>query len=520
MSVNTRQQLLASICAAPDDIPSRLIFADWLEEFGDADSDRARAEFIRLQCAIENLEQWSPERLDREERAKRLLKEHGEDWQRDLPGWARLRDDVVGGSRFRRGFLERIFGKAEDFFPSAEELFAITPVREVNITLIRDGGKALANCPQLAKMRRLEAAFEESSLDLAAFLDSPYLLGLRELALDYLVPHQSGRFLEYGAMLGDDEAAALARCPRLSGLTALDVGSHAIGPEGLAALVESPHLTRMEQLDLRGNPIGDEGLKRLARSPWCGQLTHLTLYGASIGNAGLGALAAGQPGRLSQLGLGGQSCRIGDAGIRALARCEHLAGLRELELFAWPLSRNRARSLARSPSLAGLRVLRLTSANVGDNQARELAASPHLRCLRFVDLQNNDIGAEGITALARSPVLESLTELVLFNNSRIGDEGVAALAASDFLPHLRTLSLTTTGLGPEGARALAISPNLPQLQFLDLQDNPIGDEGGRALCESPYLGRIRRLSLHTCGIGQEIKDALRERFGEALHIDE
>src|SRR5689334_395341 len=101
--------LLAGICEAPEDIPRRLIYADWLDEFGNTPSDRARAEFIRLQCLLENLEEWSPERLDLEERTRCLLEEYGEDWQRGLPEWAQNHNDR-GGSRFRRGFLERVAG--------------------------------------------------------------------------------------------------------------------------------------------------------------------------------------------------------------------------------------------------------------------------------------------------------------------------------------------------------------------------------------------------------------------------
>lgn len=41
--------LLAGVCAAPDDDTPRLVLADWFDENGDPD----RAEFVRLQCALE-----------------------------------------------------------------------------------------------------------------------------------------------------------------------------------------------------------------------------------------------------------------------------------------------------------------------------------------------------------------------------------------------------------------------------------------------------------------------------------
>jgi uncharacterized protein (TIGR02996 family) len=45
-----RLALLSAILAAPDDDLPRLVFADWLEEFGTTDADAARVEFIRLGC--------------------------------------------------------------------------------------------------------------------------------------------------------------------------------------------------------------------------------------------------------------------------------------------------------------------------------------------------------------------------------------------------------------------------------------------------------------------------------------
>ena len=47
--MSERENLYAAICAAPrDDLP-KLVFADWLDEHGDA-ADRAHAELIRIQC--------------------------------------------------------------------------------------------------------------------------------------------------------------------------------------------------------------------------------------------------------------------------------------------------------------------------------------------------------------------------------------------------------------------------------------------------------------------------------------
>ena len=57
---DTRSQLLAEIAAKPEDDTIRLAFADWLDERGDQPDDALRAEFIRVQCALDQLSGCNP----------------------------------------------------------------------------------------------------------------------------------------------------------------------------------------------------------------------------------------------------------------------------------------------------------------------------------------------------------------------------------------------------------------------------------------------------------------------------
>ena len=41
-----------AIEANPDDDTPRLVYADWLDENAASDADRARAEFVRVQCEL------------------------------------------------------------------------------------------------------------------------------------------------------------------------------------------------------------------------------------------------------------------------------------------------------------------------------------------------------------------------------------------------------------------------------------------------------------------------------------
>lgn len=47
-----RESFISAILERPSDDVCRLAFADWLDEFGDCDRDRATAEFIRLSCKM------------------------------------------------------------------------------------------------------------------------------------------------------------------------------------------------------------------------------------------------------------------------------------------------------------------------------------------------------------------------------------------------------------------------------------------------------------------------------------
>lgn len=50
MSASDRVPLLRAILTTPDDDLPRLVYADWLDEFGSGDLDAATSEFIRASC--------------------------------------------------------------------------------------------------------------------------------------------------------------------------------------------------------------------------------------------------------------------------------------------------------------------------------------------------------------------------------------------------------------------------------------------------------------------------------------
>src|SRR5437660_4410728 len=94
--MSQHEGLLQAVLEAPDDDAPRLIYADWLEEHGDAD----RAEFIRVQIERASLPHWEARHLRLALRERELLARHKGRWKAELP-------DVKGvvWDEFRRGFV-------------------------------------------------------------------------------------------------------------------------------------------------------------------------------------------------------------------------------------------------------------------------------------------------------------------------------------------------------------------------------------------------------------------------------
>ena len=101
-----REAFMSAILATPDDDTPRLVFADWLDEHGTTDEDRAHAPLIRAQCRLELLpsgkERSKPER---EARARSLLRVRSQEQgvpERRVPPAVLLREPLVQLQLHRR----------------------------------------------------------------------------------------------------------------------------------------------------------------------------------------------------------------------------------------------------------------------------------------------------------------------------------------------------------------------------------------------------------------------------------
>jgi uncharacterized protein (TIGR02996 family) len=153
----THDEFLRAVIADPEDDGPRLVYADWLDERGDA----ARAEFIRLQCELSQVEtiehdcgedgEWETTCPacgaygvvgELEGRVVELLDSHGREWLAAIPpglvpanvGFGSVGQALVRDGTFRRGFVERISCPWTAFRDNAARLKAATPLREVRFT--------------------------------------------------------------------------------------------------------------------------------------------------------------------------------------------------------------------------------------------------------------------------------------------------------------------------------------------------------------------------------------------------
>jgi uncharacterized protein (TIGR02996 family) len=218
---------LQAIIESPDDDTLRLVFADWLEEHGDAE----RAELIRLQCSLNSPPPESPrlapiqERVNMHERLNLLLQPRRNDFLSPLTRVGlrfgeetrfveEMQEECVIAHLkpvFRRGFVEEITVPGREslqrFIRHAGALFRLTPLQHLQVTEVRgwsqsyDQGysigcytpmidsprepdlRALVELPEMARLRTLLLRLDIGSEEARVLADSPFLTDQTRLLL-------------------------------------------------------------------------------------------------------------------------------------------------------------------------------------------------------------------------------------------------------------------------------------------------------------------------------------------------
>jgi uncharacterized protein (TIGR02996 family) len=268
--------LLEMVRDQPEADAPRLVYADWLDEHGDAPL-RAWAGFIRTQCALVDLPAG--------DRRRELLTEQLADlWP--VVGRAFTPLGYYHPDDFPRGFPTRHSDRPQTYV-AHEPLWSRLAI-DLAVTLYRDGDftrataadfARLAGCRSLAGWSGLSLADNPGFADcFAALIASPHLRRVGDLELT-------------GCAIGVNGVRELVRGEVLTSLRTLHFNDCAIGDDGVEALTASVRLTGLRELLLIDDPAGNKAAEAIAASPSCSRLERLVLYATGVGSEGARALA-------------------------------------------------------------------------------------------------------------------------------------------------------------------------------------------------------------------------------------
>jgi uncharacterized protein (TIGR02996 family) len=520
----TAEAFLADIAEHPaNDLP-RLVFADWLEDSGEA----GRAEIIRIQVALARMPEDRPARPALQTRQRGLLLKHERDWSLGLR-------HLAESWQFHRGFVREVTVERTLTAEQFAELLRWPIVRRVVARHAWRLFPGLVHSPEAQTLEELRIANTE---------------------------------------LNDRQFRDLVECPHFERLHTLEVVNCGLNARSIRHLLRSPLLGRLRALVLSGNRIGDQAAAELVRSPHVGNLRLLDLSDCGVGQETVLAIkSAPLLGGLTTLRLDDNDFTDLDCAI--VLGCPHLAGLHELTLsgadgrmwgtlhhFDFPYSLRRlsiwdARfgssrlfELLASPRLTSLETLHLSGSVLFDGDAPESEATtlspvpldldlsqltgtpnalanlllntPALARARRLALpvsvdEYGDLSGDVLDALLHSPHLSGLRALAFahcHDECDFSGEVLPALLGSELMKRLNALDLSACHLGDTDAIELAAHPHVANLTWLSLRGNFIGSRGAHALAESPYLGNLRRLDLSR----NRIDDAGAEALAGAPHL--
>lgn len=240
----------------PDDRTLRLIYADWLDDIGDA-----RGRLIRLQCELDGMPLGDPHRHVLQHAIRELCRDHQSEWL------APLRRRVLGWqhARFHFGLVENVSMSPTAFLKHSESgLFEEMP-------------------------HLVGVALEGSEKPMAKALDSPAIARLSTLKISI-----------YDVLRGQ-VIDRLASATAVNSLTSLDLENGRFGDAAITGVLQSSQFTKLRRLNLQNNGLTSNIVRPLLDSPMLPQLEMLALgtrweYGVNkLEDIGVRQLAESSP---------------------------------------------------------------------------------------------------------------------------------------------------------------------------------------------------------------------------------
>lgn len=487
----------AAIVADPHNDAPKLIFADYLDEAGNA-----LGEEIRLYLKQNKVHRDSPEAHRLRERTRANSNQVDRFW-RDTSesGTLQVHSPVVTNS---------LYLSVEKLLKYGEWIAAHVPAPRIDIT-IEDNGACLQQFDRRLGFERWKFTFKQR----------PNI----EVVLQAM---QRERFREFdlqiwggGNGVSDADYEAISQCESFRGVESFDVSGPEVTDEGFRFILHSPLFANIKKINLNATKIGNASVVELANSHWPAQLEELGLWLTQATDESFRVFANCDLSQLKKLDIGAKSPRhITERGFGAFTHNQSLTQLAELNLGDNEHSQQMIEELAGNERFGSLRRLNLTRSLFDDDMANALAASPYLRNLHH--LQIFGFGApltmKGFSTLVSSPIMQSVTDLTLgvkAPGERV--QGCQAIADSPHLRELRRLSLMLGQIEDAGVQAIAESTNLPELETLSLPD--ISESAALAIGESKTLGKLKCLLANIEDFSPEARATLVERFGnDDLHI--
>ena len=276
--------LLAAVAVdLGDDLP-RLVYADWLDDHGEA----IRAEFIRLQCQIARLAdvpQWQRERsVHLWMRQQELLDHHRAELVGDLADLPENPVDVV----WERGFLAELTLDAEHFLRLADRLDARVPTPRVTVEQAAGPLDRFIVCPHLGCLTGVRFDMPGLPDDLPPLGEQMAGIAVALGQLPRLDTLDLSRCWLY-----DDDLPDLFPAGGYPALRTLDLSLNGLTDAGVVFLLNAGLPQRLTRLVLDRNPLTDssafELADRLGRVP---TFRTLDIRSTAIGQPGHSALTS------------------------------------------------------------------------------------------------------------------------------------------------------------------------------------------------------------------------------------